>query len=183
MASRSRSAAAPRTPGRSDCVRHASASFWPSLATALLQIAHSNSSAVAFLLRATARAFSSNSCTRTTESAPSINTSPSLIASSNNCVPERSSPSARAAIIALRIRRSEIESAPPNSLINNRSAVSRFNGWDLIATRANSKKGAIAGLPASACNWLATGIPTYENALRSADAVRPGLRKITAISL
>ena len=61
IASKSRSAAAPRTPGRRDCVRHAEASFCPSLAIALSHIAQSNSSARADLFRATARAFLSSS--------------------------------------------------------------------------------------------------------------------------
>ena len=81
------------------------------------------------------------------------------------------------------MRRREIESAPPNSLSNRRSAVSKLSGCALIATRANNKNGAIAGLPAKACISLATGIPTDEKARRSADAVDPGLRRITAISL
>ena len=57
-----------------------------------------------------------------------MNSSPSLIASSNNWVPERSSPSGRALIIARRIRRNEIESAPPNSESSKRSAVSKLSG-------------------------------------------------------
>ena len=109
--------------------------------------------------------------------------SPSSIASISNCAPDLSSPSGRAVISALRILRSDIESAPPNSLSNNRSAVSRLRGCELIATRAKSKNGEIAGFPANACNSDATGIPTCEKALRSADAVTPGVRRITAILL
>ena len=159
------------------------ANFAPSLVTALSQIAHSSSSAVAFLFLATARAFSSSSCTRTISAAPSINNSPESRAAISSCVPVRSSPSGRAAMSALRIRRNEIESAPPNSLISNRSAVSKLSGCCLSATRAKSKKGAIAGLPASAWSSDATGIPTCENARRSDDACIPGLRKITAMLL
>ena len=48
---------------------------------------------------------------------------------------------------------------------------------------AKSKKGEIAGFPAKACNSDATGIPTCENALRSALAVTPGVRRMTAILL
>ena len=150
IASRSRSAAAPRTPGRNAWLRHALDNLWPSLVSALSQIAHNSSSAVAFLFLATARAFSRSSCTLVISAAPSIKICPSSTAAIKSCVPVRSSSSARVAINARRIRRNEIESAPPNSLINKRSAVSKLRGCSFNATRARSRNGATAGLPAKA---------------------------------
>ena len=86
-----------------------------------------------------------------------------------SCVPERLSLSSfLLARSAVRIRLSEIESAPPNSARSNLSHVSKLSGCSPVATRARSRNGAIAGLLASVCKSPATGIPTWANARRRA---------------
>ena len=76
-------------------------------------------------------------------------------------MPERlSCASSRAAKSAARVRRRETDVAPPNSLVSNFSAVSRFSGCAPVATRAMSKNGAMAALLASASTSPAVGIAT-----------------------
>ena len=98
---------------------------------------------------------------RSNSAESSMATSPVVMASRINCVPERLSlASSRAASSAARVRRSETDVAPPNSDVSNFSAVSRLSGCAPVATRASSKKGAIAALFASASTSPAVGIDT-----------------------
>ena len=109
-------------------------------------------------------------------------TSPVVMASRISWVPERLSlASSRAASSAARVRRSETEVAPPNSLVSNFSAVSRLSGCAPVATRASSRNGAMAALFAIASTSPAVGIPTWAKALRIAAALCPCERTITAI--
>ena len=129
IASRSRSAAAPRLPPRSAVLRQAVLSFSLSLVFAFSQIAQSKSSGRASIDVNTLRAAFKRSWTRVSAAFSSIFISPLSIASIKSCVPPRVSvTSSREARSAVRIRRSEIESDPPNSASSKRSQVSRFSG-------------------------------------------------------
>ena len=113
----------------------------------------------------------------------SIAISPVKIASRINCVPLRlSDASSRAAKSAARVRLSETEVAPPNSLVSNFSAVSKLSGCAPVATRARRRNGATAALLASASTSPAAGIPTWAKARRILDATWPCDRTMTAIS-
>ena len=78
-----------------------------------------------------------------------------------------------------RIRRNEIESAPPNSQVSKVSAVLR-SIFPEIAASAMSRNGAIDAFSESTCNSPATGIPYRMSALRTAPFWAGDL-KITAI--
>ena len=107
--------------------------------------------------------------------------SPVSTASIKSWLPVRLSSSVRDASSALRIRRSEIASAPPNSLSNKRSTFSVLSGLALMAISASNKNGAMLAFVASASSSPATGIETCANARRTADVRDPGERTMTAI--
>ena len=100
-------------------------------------------------------------CTLINSAESSIAISPFFIASIINWVPDRLSlASSRAANSAARVRRSETDVAPPNSLVSNFSAFSRLSGAAPVAIRARSRNGAIAALFARASISPATGMAT-----------------------
>ena len=123
----------------------------------------------------------SNRLIRSIGCAPSIAMSPVSTASIKSWLPVRLSSSVRDASSALRIRRSEIASAPPNSLSNKRSTFSVLSGLALMAISASNKNGAMLAFVASASSSPATGIETCANARRTADVRDPGERTMTAI--
>ena len=93
-----------------------------------------------------------------------------------------SSSSSRALRSAVRIRRSEIEVAPPNSDSRRRSQFSRVKESIPVAIRARRINGAIAALEEIASRSPTTGIDDCPKARRIAVAVVLCARTIIAIS-
>ena len=103
-------------------------------------------------------------------------------ASISICDPLRRSSSSRAANNDLRIRRKEIGSLPPNSLVSNSSAWANVSFLGSVAIRARSKNGAIAALLPSASISPTVGIDACIHARRIVEAVAPPDLTMIAIS-
>ena len=96
--------------------------------------------------------------------------------------PVRRSSSLRAASSDRRMRRSEIASLPPNSLVRSASTSAKVNFFGFVAIRANNKNGAIATLLPRASISPTVGIDACMHARRIVDAPAPPDRRIIAIS-
>ena len=147
---------------------------------ALLQIAQSKSSGCDDFRLAVRSAMSNSSCNRFRGSPLATSNSPSVMALQISSEPLKPVLLEYFATNSLRMRRIEMESAPPNSEVRRISAVGK-SILPLIAHSASNKNGAIDAFSDKTCSSPATGIPERINALRTAPLCAGDL-KITAIS-